>query len=47
MRALAIGFILLITFIIAFFVATAMFDTFEKHNGYYKQGIEDSEGIGV
>lgn len=45
MRSLAIGIILLVTFVIAFFIATAFFDTLEWHTGYYKQGVEDSQSI--
>lgn len=46
MKSLAIGIILLVTFIVAFFVATAFFDTLEWHTGYYKQGIEDASEVG-
>jgi uncharacterized protein (DUF2164 family) len=43
MRALTTGVILLVTFVVAFFAATAFFDTLEWHMGYYKQGVEDSK----
>lgn len=45
MRSLAIGIVLLVTFVVAFFVATAFFDTLERHMGYYDQGIQDSKSI--
>lgn len=46
MKYLAIGFMLLITFVVAFFVATAFFDTLERHMGYYDQGIKDANEVG-
>jgi hypothetical protein len=45
MRALMSAIILLVTFVVAFFVTTAFFDTIERHTGYYKQGLEDSRSI--
>jgi hypothetical protein len=40
------GFILFFLFIFVFFLTTALFDTLERHLGYYDQGIADSKAVG-
>lgn len=41
MKSLAHSIVLLVTFIVAFFITTAFFDTIERSAGYYNQGINE------
>jgi hypothetical protein len=33
--------ILLVTFVVSFFITTAIFDTFERQMGYYDEGLKE------
>lgn len=46
MKLILRSFLLLFIFILAFFVTTAVFDTIERHTGYYDQGQRDSAMVG-
>jgi hypothetical protein len=43
---LAVSLLLTTIFAIVFLITTACFDVFEKSNGYYTQGIEESQEVG-
>lgn len=39
-------FLVIPVFILSFFIATALFDTVEKHIGYYDEGLRESAEVG-
>jgi uncharacterized protein (DUF2164 family) len=46
MKTLFKSVVLLVVFIVTFLVTTIIFDTIDRHDGYYNQGIQDSNEVG-
>jgi hypothetical protein len=46
MKIILRSIILLVVFVVAFLSTTVFFDTIERHNGYYNQGIAESNEVG-
>jgi len=45
MKVLLRAVLVLSVFVVAFLITTIVFDTIERHNGYYDQGLRESSEV--